>query len=57
MPMLNTESLLLLFLRKIKPRSQPQSQSEISITHNIEVLPGKRKAKNPTIIYYVYHES
>ena len=53
MPLLNTKLLLLLFLQKIKPRSQ----SEISRTHNIEVLPGKRKAKNPTIIYYVYHGS
>ena len=53
MPLLNTKSLLLLFLRKIKP----QSQSEISRTHNTKVLPRKRKAKNPTIIYYVYHES
>ena len=31
-----------------------QYQEERSITHNIDVLPGKNKAKNPTIIYYVY---
>jgi hypothetical protein len=27
---------------------------ERSITHNIDVLPGKNKDENPTIIYYVY---
>ena len=51
MPLLNTESLLLLFLWKIKP----WSQSEISRAHNTKVFPGKHKAKNHTIIYYVYH--
>ena len=40
-------------MRKIKPRSQ----SEISRAHNTKVFPGKRKAKNPITIYYVYHES
>ena len=31
-----------------------QYQEERSITHNIDVLLGKHKAKNPTIIYYVF---
>ena len=31
-----------------------QYQEERSITHNIYVLPGKNKSKNPTIIYYLY---
>ena len=56
--LLNTESLLLLLLQKqLNHDHNHNAQSEISITHNTEVLPGKRKAKNPTIIYYVYHES
>jgi hypothetical protein len=31
-----------------------QYQEERSITHNTDVLPGKYKAINPIIIYYVY---
>ena len=53
MPLLNTESLLLIFLRNLKHDRQLQYQ-EISITHNTDFLLGKHKAKNPTIIYYVY---
>jgi hypothetical protein len=46
--LLNTESLLLLFLRKqLNHDHKHNAQSEISITHNTVVLPGKRKAKNP----------
>jgi hypothetical protein len=54
MPLLNTESLLQIFLRNLKHDHQLQYQEERSITHNTDVLPGKHKAKNPTIIYYVY---
>ena len=54
MPLLNTESLLLIFLRNLKHNRQLQYQEERSITHNTYFLPGKHKAKNPTIIYYVY---
>jgi hypothetical protein len=41
-------------LWKLKHDRQLQYQEERSITHNTDVLPGKNKAKNPTIIYYVY---
>jgi hypothetical protein len=41
-------------LRNLKHDRQLQYQEERSITHNTDVLPGKHKAKNPTIIYYVY---
>jgi hypothetical protein len=54
MPLLNTKSLLLIFLRNLKHDRQLQYQEERSITHNTDVLPGKNKAKNPTIIYYLY---
>jgi hypothetical protein len=54
MPLLNTKSLLQIFLRNLKHDRQLQYQEERSITHNTSVLPGKHKAKNPTIIYYVY---
>jgi hypothetical protein len=54
MPLLNTKSLLQIFLQNLKHDRQLQYQEEGSITHNTNVLPGKHKAKNPTIIYYVY---
>jgi hypothetical protein len=54
MPLLNTKSLLVKFLRNLKHDRQLQYQEERSITHNTDVLPGKNKDKNPTIIYYVY---
>jgi hypothetical protein len=54
MPLLNTESLLQIFLRNLKHDCQLQYQEERSITHNTDVFLGKHKAKNPTIIYYVY---
>jgi hypothetical protein len=54
MPLLNTESLLQIFLWNLKHDRQLQYQEERSITHNTDVLPGNHKAKNPTIIYYVY---
>ena len=57
MPLLNIESLLLKFLWNLKHDRQLQYQEEISITHNTDVLLGKHKDKNPTIIYYVYHGS
>ena len=41
-------------MRNLKNDHQLQYQEEISIAHNTDVLPGKHKAKNPTIIYYVY---
>ena len=49
--------LLLLLWKQLNHDHNHNAQSEILITHTTEVLPGKRKAKNPTIIYYVYHES
>jgi hypothetical protein len=52
--MLNTKSLLLKFLQNLKHDRQLQYQEERSITDNTDVLPGKNKDKNPTIIYYVY---
>ena len=54
MPLLNIESLLQIFLRNLKHDHQLQYQEERSITHNTDVLPGQHKAKNPTIMYYVY---
>jgi hypothetical protein len=54
MPLLNTKSLLQTFLWNLKHDRQLQYQEERSITHNTDVLLGKHKAKNPTIIYYVY---
>jgi hypothetical protein len=54
MTLLNTKSLLQIFLQNLKHNRQLQYQEEISITHNTYVLPGKHKDKNPTIIYYVY---
>jgi hypothetical protein len=54
MPLLNTESFLLKFLWNLKHDHQLQYQEERSITHNTDVLPGKNKFKNPTIIYYLY---
>ena len=57
MPLLNTKSLLLIFLWNLKHNHQLQYQEERSIAHNTGVFPGKHKAKNPTIIYYVYHGS
>jgi hypothetical protein len=57
MPLLNTESLLQIFLWNLKHDRQLQYQEERSIAHNIDVLLGKHKAKNPTIIYYVNHGS
>jgi hypothetical protein len=54
MPLLNIESLLQIFLRNLKHDHQLQYEEERSITHNTYVLPGKHKAKNLTIIYYVY---
>jgi hypothetical protein len=41
-------------MRNLKHNRQLKYQEERSITHNTDVLPGKHKAKNPTIIYYVY---
>jgi hypothetical protein len=57
MPLLNTESLLLIFLWNLKHDHQLQYEEERSITDNIDVLLGKNKAKIPTIINYVYHGS
>ena len=37
-----------------KCNRQLQTHDERSITHNTYVLPGKHKAKIPTIIYYLY---
>jgi hypothetical protein len=54
MPLLNTELLLQIFLQNLKHNRQLQYQEERSIIHNTDVLPRKNKAKNPTIIYYVY---
>ena len=54
MPLLNTKSLLQIFLQNLKHNRQLQYQEERSITHNTYILPGKHKAKNPTIMYYVY---
>jgi hypothetical protein len=54
MPLLNTESLLQIFLRNLKHNRQLQYQEERSITHNPDVFPRNNKSKNPTIIYYVY---
>jgi hypothetical protein len=54
MPLLNEKLLLLKILWNLKHDHQLQYQEERSITHNTNVLPGKHKAKNPTIIYYVY---
>ena len=54
MPLLNTKSLLQIFLWNLKHDRQLQYQDERSITHNTDVLPRKHKATNPTIIYYVY---
>ena len=56
-PLLNTKSILLLFLQKIKPRSQPQSQSEYQEHTTQKFYRESVKLKTPTIIYYVYHES
>jgi hypothetical protein len=39
---------------EFKNDRQLQYQEERLITHNTDVLPGKNKAENPTIIYYVY---
>ena len=54
MPLLNTKLFLQIFLRNLKHDRQLQYQEERSITHKTYVLPRKHKAKNPTIIYYVY---
>jgi hypothetical protein len=54
MPLLNKKSLLLKFLRNLKHDCQLQYQEDRSITHNTDVLSGNHKAKNHTIIYYVY---
>ena len=54
MPLLNTKSLLQIFLQNLKHDHQLQYQEERSITHNTNVLPGNHKVKNSTIIYYVY---
>ena len=54
MPLLNTKSLLLIFLWNLKHDLQLQYQEERSITHNTDVLSGNHKAINPNIIYYVY---
>jgi hypothetical protein len=54
MPLLNTKSLLQIFLRNLKHDRQFQYQEERSIAHNPVVFPGNHKTKNPTIIDYVY---
>jgi hypothetical protein len=41
-------------LWNLKHDHQLQYHEERSNTHNTDVLPGKHKAKNPIIIYYVY---
>ena len=38
----------------LKQNRQSQYHEERSIIHNTDNLLGKHKAKNPTIIYYVY---
>jgi hypothetical protein len=54
MPLLNTKSLLQIFLQNLKHDRQLQYQEERSITHSTNVFTRKHKAKNPTIIYFVY---
>jgi hypothetical protein len=41
-------------LQNLKHDRQLHYQEERSITHNMDVFPGKNKDKKPTIIYYVY---
>ena len=52
MPLLNTESFYLNLCGNLIANCKHMKKNQSHITHMF--LPGKHKAKNPTIIHYVY---